>query len=139
MADVNTVIVQGRIVKDAEVKTKNGITYASFSIAMNSQKKVNEEIVQEVQFLNLSIFNKYAENLAPYLIKGQSILVEGYIKTNLWKDKEGNDRKELGIGVKHLHLLSSPKQSEEPKQELVYPEIEEEIIMPTEDEIQDLF
>lgn len=111
MSDLNTLTIQGRIVKDTELKTtEKGVKFASFSIAVNSQyKKENGEWASNVDFFPLSIFGEFANSYAPKLTKGRYVIVEGKLKQSKWQ-QECKEKTSTSIVVSKLHLLPESKE-----------------------------
>ena len=78
MADVNHVIIIGRLTRDAELKyTSAGFAISNISIAVNRRRKNGEQWVEEASFFEVNLYGKTAEGLKPYLLKGKQIAVEG--------------------------------------------------------------
>ena len=68
---LNTVILQGRLTGDVEVKIMNNqkqTKYANFSIAVQKSK-------DEAMFVPVKAFGETAENIAKYFKKGNGILI----------------------------------------------------------------
>lgn len=75
-----TYIIDGRLTRDAEVKTFNdGTPIAKFRIAWNRPKK-------ETHFYDCSIIGDRANKLAQYLTKGKAVVVVGEPD---WREYEG--------------------------------------------------
>jgi len=95
MSGVNKVILLGRIGKDIELKyTPSGEAYATFSLAtsdiwFDKDGQRNEA----TEWHNITAWKKNAENCAKYLKKGDSLFVEGKIKTRSWEDKNTKEKK----------------------------------------------
>lgn len=86
---INKAIILGNLTRDPELKsTASGTSICTFSLATNRQGKETTE----VEYHNVVVFNKQAENAAQYLVKGQQALVEGRIQTRSWEDKDGQKR-----------------------------------------------
>ncbi|KOR75231.1 putative single-strand DNA-binding protein [Candidatus Phytoplasma pruni] len=86
---INKVILVGRITKDPELYFINGnIPLVRFILAVN-RNFINNEGDKEADFIRCVVWNKIAENLFKYVVKGSLIGVEGRIKVNVIdKDKE---------------------------------------------------
>ncbi|WEK82694.1 MAG: single-stranded DNA-binding protein [Candidatus Phytoplasma pruni] len=86
---INKVILVGRITKDPEIYFVNGnIPLVRFILAVN-RNFINKNENSEADFISCVVWNKQAENLAKYVVKGSLIGVEGRIKVNaINKDKE---------------------------------------------------
>lgn len=79
MANLNKVMLQGRITKDVELKHTAGAepkAYAMFSIAVNRTKK------DEVDFINCKAWGKTAELISTWFKKGAECIVEGRLEVN---------------------------------------------------------
>lgn len=95
-ANLNKVMLIGNLTRDVELKyLQGGTAIASFSLAINRTwfDKANNEKKQEVEFVNITVFGKSAENCANYLSKGKSAFVEGRLKTETWEDRNGGGKR----------------------------------------------
>ena len=91
MAELNKVILIGRITKDPELKTTpSGVSVTAFSIAVN--RKTVKDGTKIADFLNIVAWRTTAEFVAKYFKKGQAILIVGSIQTRSYEDKQGNKR-----------------------------------------------
>lgn len=87
---MNKVIMMGRMVADAELKTTpSGISACNFKIAVdrNYQKKGEE---RKADFFNCVAWRGTAEFISKWFPKGRLILVEGEMQTRQYTDKNGN-------------------------------------------------
>ena len=87
---INKAIVFGNLTRDPELRAlPSGAPVCSFSIATNrTYKKADGTKQEEVEFHNIVVFGRQAENCAQYLKKGSTAYVEGRIKTRSW-EKDG--------------------------------------------------
>jgi len=87
---INKAIVFGNLTRDPELRAlPSGAAVCSFSIATNrTYKKADGTKAEEVEFHNIVVFGRQAENCAQYLKKGSTAYVEGRIKTRSW-EKDG--------------------------------------------------
>lgn len=105
MADVNHVIIIGRLTKDILLKyTGGGMAIGSFSIAVNRRTKKGEQWVEEASFFDVSLFGKSAEGLAQYLTKGKQVAVEGELRQDRW-EQDGQPRSKVTIAASNVQLL----------------------------------
>ena len=109
MASVNRVILIGNLGKDPETRyLPSGDAVANFSIATTEKFKDKSGAMQEhTEWHRISFFGRQAEIAGEYLKKGSPVYVEGSIRTNKWKDKEGQDRYTTEIRGDRLQLLGS--------------------------------
>ena len=111
MADVNKVVVIGRLTRGIELKvTSGGMAIGSISIAVNRRTKNGEQWVEEASFFDVSLFGKSAEGLAPYLLKGKQIAVEGELRQDRWQ-QDGQNRSKVYISASNVQLLGGDKKS----------------------------
>jgi single-strand DNA-binding protein len=91
---LNKAILIGNLTRDPELRSlPSGSSLTSFSIATNRTWKDKEGNKQEsTDFHNIVVFGKQAENVAQYLTKGSSALIEGRIQTRSWDDQDGNKK-----------------------------------------------
>lgn len=109
MTDLNTNYLIGRITRDSILERTSETVYAKFSIAVNKDVKTANGNYESVpDFFDLAIFDNYAEKMYKHLRKGTLILVEGRLKPRQWS-KDDVKINTLGISVKKIQLLSSPK------------------------------
>ena len=95
---VNNVIITGRLTREVELRyTSSGTAVTKLPIAFDRSYKKNGEWVQEASFIDVTVWDKLAEKCAEELEKGSPILVEGYLKTHSYQDKNGNNRKATEI------------------------------------------
>ena len=104
-ADINHVILVGRLTRDVELKyTNSGMAVGKLGIAVNRRRKNNDGWVDEVSFFNVTIWGKTAESLQPYLTKGKQIAVDGELRQNRW-EQNGQTRSTVEISANNIQLL----------------------------------
>ncbi len=109
MTDLNKIYLIGRITRDSILERTSETVYAKFSIAVNKDVKTANGNYESVPaFFDLAIFDNYAEKMYKHLRKGTLILVVGSLKPRQWS-KDDVKINTLGISVKKIQLLSSPK------------------------------
>lgn len=84
---LNKAMVFGNLTRDPELKSlPSGMQVCSFSIATNRVYNDRDGKRQEqVEYHNIAVFGKQAENSAKYLKKGSSAYVEGRLQTRSWE------------------------------------------------------
>jgi len=114
MSSVNKVILIGRAGKDAESKTlEGGQVVANFSLATDEyHKKADGTKVQETEWHSIILWGKLAENAAKYITKGRLLYVEGKVRSRIWKNKDGTEKKVTEIIANNFELLDPKGKSE---------------------------
>ncbi len=112
MNQLNTLIVEGNLVKDPESKELTNSKVCTFDIGINRSYKSQEKIQQEVTFIQVEAWAGLGESCAQYLKKGRSVRVIGRIKQNRWEDAEGKNRDRHIVVAEHIDFLQSPKKDD---------------------------
>ena len=102
-------ILIGNLGKDPEIRSlEGGVKVANFSLATTeSYKGKNGEKVEQTEWHNIVLWRGLAEVAESYLKKGNSIFIEGKIKTRDWTDKDGNKRYTTEIVADNMVMLGS--------------------------------
>ena len=111
---MNNITICGSIgePKFRSVNTKNGAReVASFGICQNEGKDAQGNAVWA--WYNAEYWLSEGSKLKQYLVKGTKILAVGELKTEKWKDKDGNERSSVKIAVRNLELVGG-KQEQAP-------------------------
>lgn len=107
--NINKVIACGNLTRDPESKTAGNSTVTKFSIAVNRQFKGKDGQQQkEVEYLNIEVWGKTAENCAQYLRKGSEAFVEGRIKTDSY-EKDGQKKSYTKIVAEVVQFGAKPR------------------------------
>ena len=93
MAELNKVMLIGRLTKDPELRyTPGGAAVAQIRMAVNHTYRSKEEKKEEVLYIDVSIFGRGAETAKQYLAKKRELFIEGRLQQNDWEDKAGQKR-----------------------------------------------
>lgn len=120
MSGVNKVILLGNLGKDPEVRyLDNGVAVANFSLATTENYKNKQgERVSQTEWHNVVFWRGLAEVAEKYLKKGDSIYLEGKIRTRKWEDKEGNTRYSTEVLADNMTMLGKKNSQVSDSQEL---------------------
>jgi single-strand DNA-binding protein len=107
MASINRVILVGNLGKDPEIRhLEGGVAVARFPIATSENYKDKTGNKQErTEWHNIVAWRGLAEVAEKYLKKGQSVYIEGKIRTNNYQDKEGVQRYSIEIVADNMTML----------------------------------
>lgn len=110
MTDINGFQLTGRIADEAKYSsTKNGTATLSFCLAVNRDRKINEQWVSKGSFFYLTVYGKRATGLCKILVKGTRIGVQGFLDQDVWTDAAGKKQYRTVFCVENLVLLGQPK------------------------------
>lgn len=107
---VNKAIIVGNLGQDPEMRsTASGLAIATISVATSEvwKDKNSGEQQERTEWHRIVFFDKLAEIVGQYLVKGSKVYVEGQIRTQKWQDKDGNDRYTTEILGKEMQMLDS--------------------------------
>ena len=106
MRNFNLAVLEGRLVSDPETReTQNGTALCTFSIATNYSYYKDDELQEEVYFLDVTAWTKLAEHCGEYLKKGSRVLVNGRIRQRKWQDEEGSTHSRISIVAHQIQFL----------------------------------
>lgn len=106
MASFNRVILVGNLTRDIELKyTPGGTGVTDIGMAVNDRRKnSNGEWVDEVTFVDVTLWGRTAEVASEYLSKGAPILIEGRLKLDTW-ETDGQKRSKLRVICERMQML----------------------------------
>jgi single-strand DNA-binding protein len=113
MANLNKVMLIGRLTRDPEVRTfTNGGKVANFGFAVNNRRKnmSTGQWEDEPVFIDMSVFNRgengrQADLVEQSLRKGQQVFIEGHLKLDQWTSQDGQKRSKLSVIVDNFQFL----------------------------------
>lgn len=112
--DTNIVVIEGRLTRNAEMKSAGNSTVTTFGIANNQSYKKDGNWVDNAYFFDCEIWGPFGETMRQYLNKGQKVTVTGQLVQNRWTDTDGKNRSADKIRVKDLSIQFEKKQSATP-------------------------
>ncbi len=104
---LNKVFLAGHVGQDPELKTfESGNRKLRFSLATSESFNNKEgERVTKTEWHNIVCWNNSADFGAKWIKKGKPLLIEGKLRTNSYKDKEGNSKFFTEIDAENFTLL----------------------------------
>ncbi len=128
MANLNKIILVGRLTADPEMRTTLDATpITKFQLAVDRNRPAG--MPKETDFMDIIAWRKLAEICGNYLTKGQLVLVEGRIQNRSFETKEGAKRYVTEIVANSMTMLEKGKGKAAPAaipQETVADEVSEE-------------
>lgn len=102
---LNIVGLQGRLVADPELRqTQSGVAVVSFRIACDRDYKSKDPNAQNADFINIVAWRQTAEFINRYFGKGDMILLEGWLQSRDYTDRDGNRRYVTEVVVEHVNF-----------------------------------
>lgn len=100
MASVNKVMLLGNLTRDPEIRyTPKGTAVTDLGMAINRIRTGdNGERIEEVTYVDVTLWGRSAELAGQYLSKGRSVFIEGRLQLDQWDDKAtGQKRSRLRV------------------------------------------
>ena len=115
---MNNWTLSGKLGKDAETRTlDSGKTVITFSLATDETRKgADGQPTKETLWTRVSYFVQTA-NVAQYLKKGATVLVEGRPRAGHYTDKNGNVVDTLDMVCNRLEIMAFAKDGAEGQKE----------------------
>lgn len=111
MTDVNSIVLVGNLVRDAEFKPIGQSCVVNFTIASNERIKNGDKWEDRPNYIDCSLFGKIAEFLSKYLIKGQKVAVQGSLHQDRWQDNNEKNHQRFVVRASEVELVGSSSQS----------------------------
>jgi single-strand DNA-binding protein len=103
--DINSVVLIGRLVRDAELKyTNSGTAVCKFSIAVNRSRKSGNGWEDEAHFFDIVLWGRQGEAIQKYLGKGKQVAVQGELRQSRW-EQNGQTRSRVEVHAQNVQLL----------------------------------
>lgn len=108
---LNRVILIGRLTSNPEIKyTGSNKPYTRICVAVN-------RFSEGTDFINVTVWNKQAENVCEYLGKGSLVMIEGSLSVNNYEDSEGNRRTSTEVMAQNVQFLDRKNNNTESEEE----------------------
>jgi single-strand DNA-binding protein len=106
MASFSRCTVVGNCTRDPEVRfTPGGTAVADITLAVNDRRKDQSgNYIDEVSFIDCTLWGRTAEIAGEYVKKGSCVLVDGRLKMESW-EKDGQKRSKLKVVAEQLKML----------------------------------
>lgn len=104
---LNRVILIGRLTSNPELKyTGSNKPYTRICVAVN-------RFSEGTDFINVTVWNKQAENVCEYLGKGSLVMIEGSLSVNSYEDSEGNRKTSTEVMAQNVQFLDRKNNNSE--------------------------
>ena len=104
---LNHIDIMGRLTRDPELRyTQSQKPVASFTLAVDRDFGGDNK---ETDFIDCVAWNKTAEFVSKYFVKGQQAVVSGSLQMRDWTDRDGNKRRNAEVIVGGIYFADSKK------------------------------
>lgn len=111
MLNLNRAQILGNLTRDPEMRyTPNGQAVANFAVATNRRWKNQDGTDGEsVEYHEIVIWGKQAENVVPMLKKGEPVYIEGRLQTRSWEGQDSVKRYKTEVIAENVIALGGAK------------------------------
>lgn len=110
MTDINTAVVAGRLVKNAEFRQVGSSNNVKFTIAVNKSRKVNDQWEDETSYVDIVGWGRLADNMQGRLPQGVKVTVAGSLKQDRW-EQNGEKRSKLYVLAEQIDVQAPKEQA----------------------------
>jgi single-strand DNA-binding protein len=92
-----TAALTGRLGSDGELKySANGNAYVTINVAVDDAKRAEGAATE---WIRATVWGETAEQVAPRLVKGAGVYLEGRLRLETWTTKEGEQRSTVKLSA----------------------------------------
>ena len=127
MNNLNSVLIEGTLVRDAEHNWVHDTPVCSFTVASNSYHRLGDVLEKEVTFIPVEVYFKaVVERCKALGCKGRAVRVVGRLKQVRWVDVDNNECSKLIVVAEHVEFRPKAENEKEVK-EFLDSEVPEDI------------
>ena len=105
MNSLNSILLEGNLVRDPESKTlATGSQVCNFTVASDRFYKQNEGMEKEVSYFDVEAWSRLGVACSQNLKKGRGVRVVGRLKQDRWTDGEGRAKSRVMIVAEHVEF-----------------------------------
>ena len=116
MASLNKVLLIGNLTRKPELRyTPSGTAVCEFTIAVNRRFTQGNEQKEDTCFVDITVWDRQADNCNRYLDKGSSVFIEGRLQLDTWIDKtDQKKRSRLRVVGETVQFLTGRREGGAP-------------------------
>lgn len=105
---MNLVMLIGRLTRDPELKylQGSGTPVANFSVAVD-REVTGKDGKKEVDFIDIQVWGKSAENCTNYISKGSKVAIQGSLRIDTYQNQAGENRKITRVNATRVQFLDN--------------------------------
>jgi single-strand DNA-binding protein len=107
MAEYNKIILLGNLTRDPDLRyTPTGTPVCEFPLAVHHNYRFNDELKEEVCFIDIVAFGTLGERSKRLLERGAQVLVDGRLSQKRWENPEGKPRSKYEVIATTVQALT---------------------------------
>ena len=115
---VNKVFILGRVGKGPSTNATSSTTICSFPVATSRKYKGSDgQTKEETEWHSIVCFGTSANFAAAHVQKGDTVHIEGYLRTRKWTDNDGQDHYVTEVNANSVTKVWDAKKNSEATEE----------------------
>jgi single-strand DNA-binding protein len=112
--DLNSVLLEGRLVKDPSLKEfSEQSMVCNFSIANNFSYKMKDgKYKSDATFIDIKVWGRSGQLCNQYLKKGSIVRLRGRITQDRWEDEKGSKKSRMYVTAGHVEFRQTNANAE---------------------------
>ena len=108
---MNQVVLMGRLTRDPERReTQSGTPVTSFSLAVDRGYTPKDGGERQTDFIDVVAWDRQADFVSKYFVKGQMAAVTGRLQIRDWTDKDNNKRRTAEVVADRVHFTGDKRE-----------------------------
>lgn len=109
---MNKIFLIGNVGTEPEFRTTQNSSFASFSLAVNEKRKVNDQYEQKTTWFKIVHFGKGAEFTQKFVKKGMKIHVEGKVEVSTYSANDGSQKQSMSVIAENINIFDKIEKNE---------------------------
>ena len=111
MNNLNSILIEGNMVRNPQYRTHKGTPVCTFCIATNRYFRLEGGLEREVSFFDVETWSKLAERCNSAGKKGRGVRVVGRLRQDRWQGEDGKPKARITIVAEHVEFRSDHAQA----------------------------
>lgn len=113
---VNRIVLSGRLTADPQLRVAGDNQAVICTMRLAIQRRRNGNVDRGAVFIDVTTFDRQAQNCAKYLRKGARVLIDGRLEYSQWKTENGQIHSKHEVIAQEVEFLDPAKaQAPEPQ------------------------
>jgi len=113
MNNLNSILIEGNMVRDPQYRTHKGMQICTFCIATNRYFQLEGSLEREVSFFDVETQGRLAEACNKQGKKGRGVRVVGRLRQDRWHGEDGKLHARITISAKHVEFCPELKEQKQ--------------------------
>lgn len=108
---VNRIVLSGRLTSDPQLRVAGDSKAVICTMRLAIQRRRTGNVDRGAVFVDVTAFDRQAQNCAKYLRKGARVAIDGRLEFSQWKAEDGQPRSKHEVIAQEVEFLDPAKAS----------------------------